>query len=182
MDSRKIEQLIEKYWSCETTLEEEALLKEYFNGDNIPEGLGESGLLFQYFSEEKKKHADHILSDQEILDEVLNLEDKTKVKAAKSTEEKEAHYLPWIGTLTKIAAVLVVGLLVTFYVYREQVKEDTLATLLETDTYEDTQKAYEETMKALNLISKHLNTGKKQTMKLAKFNEAEEIIEESIAN
>jgi len=182
MDSRKIEQLIEKYWSCETTLEEEALLKEYFNGDNIPEELGESGILFQYFAEEKKKQADHILSDQQILDTVLNSQEVKDRVDTKDKVEKETHYLPWIGTLTKIAAVLLVGLLVTFYVYREQVKEDTLATLLETDTYEDTQKAYEETMKALNLISKHLNTGREQTMKLAKFNEAEELIEESIAN
>lgn len=182
MDSRKIEQLIEKYWSCETTLEEEALLKEYFEGDDIPEGLGESGLLFQYFAEEKKKQADHILSDQEIVDKVLSLQDKSEEDSASDNKEKETHYLPWIGTLTKIAAVMVVGLLITFYVYREQVKEETLTTLLETDTYEDTQKAYEETMKALNLISKHLNTGKEQTMKLAKFSEAEELVEESIVN
>ena len=64
----------------------------------------------------------------------------------------------------------------------DQVKEETVASILQTDTYEDTQKAYQETMKALALISRQLNAGKKQTMKFAKFSEAEEVVKESIVN
>jgi len=179
MDSKNIEHLIEKYWSCETSLEEEQILKEYFQ-NNLSEEHSESGLLFQYFAEEKKKQVDSILPDQELLEVIRSSEGDTKERV-RTKEEKETHFLPWVGTLSKIAAVLIVLLSVTFYVYREQVKEETL-TLLETDTYEDTQKAYEETVKALNLISKHLNKGKEQTMKLAKFHEAEEVVEESIMN
>ena len=36
MDSKHIEQLLEKYWSCETSLEEEKQLREYFRGEDIP--------------------------------------------------------------------------------------------------------------------------------------------------
>ena len=109
--------------------------------------------------------------------EVVTVSDETDSVVVK----EDGHYLPWVGILTKIAAVLVIGFSITFYVYRDQLKEDTIA-VLNQDTYEDTQKAYEETVKALNLISKHLNAGKEQTRKLAKFSEAEKMVEESIVN
>jgi hypothetical protein len=175
MDSKNIDQLLEKYWSCETTLEEEEVLRAYYR--DHPEEGRESGILFQYFNEEKKKQLP--ITEEELFE---NLPEEVVMEASKVNETPAGgHYLPWVGTLTKLAAVLVVLLGVTFYLNREQVKEETL-TLLETDTYEDTQKAYEETVKALNLISKHLNAGKAQTMKLAKFNEAEKAVQESIVN
>lgn len=177
MDSKRLEQLIEKYWSCETTLEEEQELKAYFGQGEIPEQFQDSGLLFQYLSQEKKKSVGSRLTDESILEKLTA--DETSAAAPQPT--KTEHYIPWFGTLSKIAAVLVVALGIVFYINREQVKEDTIS-LLETDTYEDTQKAYEETVKALNLLSKHLNKGKEQTMKLAKFNEAEEVVQESIVN
>jgi hypothetical protein len=180
MDSKKIKALLEKYWSCDTSLEEEQLLKDYFLSKETDENFSDSAILFQYYDQEKKKQAEDILSDKEILDLVQKSEsDRVTIK---ETDKKDRHYLPWYGTMSKIAAVLVVGLIVTFFVYRDQIKEDTVATILQTDTYEDTQKAYEETMKALALISKQLNAGRQQTMKFAKFSEAEEVIKESIAN
>ncbi len=180
MDSKKIEALLEKYWSCETSLEEEQILRDYFLSKEAGNNFPDSAILFQYYDQEKKKQAENILSDREILDLVQQSESDQIVEKEKNEEHR--HYLPWFGTLSKIAAVLVVVLTITFIVYREQVKEDALASILQSDTYEDTQKAFEETMKALNLISKHLNAGKRQTMKLAKFSEAEEVIEKSIVN
>lgn len=186
MDSKKIEALLEKYWSCETSLEEEQILRDYFLSKEAGNNFPDSAILFQYYDQEKKKQAENILSDREILDLVQQSESDQIAESdqivEKEKNEEHRHYLPWFGTLSKIAAVLVVVLTITFIVYREQVKEDALASILQSDTYEDTQKAFEETMKALNLISKHLNAGKRQTMKLAKFSEAEEVIEKSIVN
>ena len=179
MDSKKIEALLEKYWSCETSLEEEQILKEYFLSKDVDEEFSNSSVLFQYYSKEKKKQAEHILSDKDIMNLVQSEGDK---RTAGETKKDNQHYLPKFGMLSKIAAVLVIGISITFYVYREQVKEEAVASILQTDTYEDTQKAYEETMKALALISRQLNAGKEQTMKLAKFSEAEEIVQESIVN
>lgn len=39
MDCRYIEQLLERYWLCETSLEEEAYLRAFFNGGDVPEHL-----------------------------------------------------------------------------------------------------------------------------------------------
>jgi hypothetical protein len=36
MDYKYIEQLMERYWSAETTLEEENILRSFFRQDNIP--------------------------------------------------------------------------------------------------------------------------------------------------
>lgn len=39
MDSKYIEQLLERYWQCETSLEEEAQLRAFFNGKDVPAHL-----------------------------------------------------------------------------------------------------------------------------------------------
>jgi len=37
MDYRYIEQLLERYWQCETTLQEESILRTFFSQPDIPE-------------------------------------------------------------------------------------------------------------------------------------------------
>jgi len=39
MDYKYIEQLLERYWQCETTLEEEGILRAFFNQKDIPAEL-----------------------------------------------------------------------------------------------------------------------------------------------
>lgn len=39
MDYKYIEQLLERYWECETSLEEENILRTFFSQDNIPGDL-----------------------------------------------------------------------------------------------------------------------------------------------
>jgi len=39
MTNPKIHQLLERYWQCETSLEEERLLMDFFTGDSVPEEL-----------------------------------------------------------------------------------------------------------------------------------------------
>lgn len=48
MDSKYIEQLLERYWQCETSLEEEACLRAFFNGNDVPEHLLRYKDLFVY--------------------------------------------------------------------------------------------------------------------------------------
>jgi hypothetical protein len=39
MKEKEIKQLLERYWQCETSLEEEQLLQTFFLGSNLPEDL-----------------------------------------------------------------------------------------------------------------------------------------------
>jgi hypothetical protein len=54
MDHKSIEQLLEKYFEGNTTLKEEASLREYFRrGEYIPPDLRPYQPLFQYFEDEQ---------------------------------------------------------------------------------------------------------------------------------
>ena len=46
MDYKYIEQLLERYWQCETTLQEEAILRTFFSQPDIPEALRKYQPLF----------------------------------------------------------------------------------------------------------------------------------------
>lgn len=48
MDCKQIEQLLERYWQCETSLEEEAQLRAFFSGSEVPEHLLRYKDLFVY--------------------------------------------------------------------------------------------------------------------------------------
>ena len=48
MDYKYIEQLLERYWQCETTLEEEQILRTFFSQENVPACLLPYKDLFTY--------------------------------------------------------------------------------------------------------------------------------------
>ncbi len=55
MDYKYIEQLLERYWECQTTLEEEAILRAFFAQDNVPVELLQYRQIFIAQSEEQKQ-------------------------------------------------------------------------------------------------------------------------------
>lgn len=60
MDYKYIEQLLERYWECQTTLEEEAILRTFFRQGNVPTSL----LPYrQLFIEEDKMANEHLSED-----------------------------------------------------------------------------------------------------------------------
>ena len=53
MDYKYIEQLMERYWNAETTLEEEEILRAFFSQEDIPAELSQYAPLFAYEHAEK---------------------------------------------------------------------------------------------------------------------------------
>lgn len=53
MDYKYIEQLLERYWRCETTLEEEGILRAFFGQKEVPAHLESYKPLFEYAQEAK---------------------------------------------------------------------------------------------------------------------------------
>ena len=51
MDYKYIEQLLERYWQCETSLQEESILRAFFSQPDIPEHLRKYIPLFTYETE-----------------------------------------------------------------------------------------------------------------------------------
>ena len=58
MDYKYIEQLLERYWECQTTLEEEAILRTFFAQDDIPASLLPYRDLFLAEEEMAQEHLD----------------------------------------------------------------------------------------------------------------------------
>jgi hypothetical protein len=161
MDSKKINELLEKYWNCESSLEEEQQLRQYFRGREIPEQLKETAALFQYFDANKKKSITDLAFDSTVL---------SKVKGSSPRGR--------IATITFNAMRIAAGvsvLVVAFWFVKTEVRKSTPQEIV--DTYDDPKLAFEETKKALLMISKSFGTAEEQTRKLNMFNEAKDEIQ-----
>jgi hypothetical protein len=161
MDSNRIDDLLNKYWNCESTLEEEQELREYFKGKNIPEQLRETASLFRYFEENKKKDLHDASFDKEILE---------RVKSPKKTAISRVLY-----NSMRIAAGIAVLVVATWFV-RNEIRKSSPTQVV--DTYNDPKMALEETKKALLMISKGFGKAEEKAKKITLFNEAQQKIQQ----
>ena len=160
MDSKKIDELLNRYWNCESSLEEEQQLREYFRGKDIPEQLKETAALFQYFDLQKK---------QELNDPGF---DHTVMKSVSTPKKGKLVTLAY--NAMRIAAGVAVLVVATFLVRNEIRKGSPTPT---EDTYDDPKLAFEETKKALMMNSKSFGTAEDQAKKINMFNEAQQQVQ-----
>ncbi len=158
MDSKKIEELLSKYWNCETSLEEEQALRAYFKTAQVPDQLKETASLFQYFEMEKSKSLSDITFDKNVVQQATAKRSKTVSLFYKSM---------------RIAAGISV-LFVAVWFVRTEIRKTTPQEMV--DTYDDPKLAFEETKKALLMISKSFGTAEQQAKKINLFNEAQQEI------
>jgi hypothetical protein len=158
MDSKEIGQLLEKYWNCETSLEEEQLLRSYFNGPDVPDQLKDTAELFRFFEGERRRTLGDSF-DTDVMRKVKKTERKAKV----------VSMVRWVQVARIAAGVLVV--VVAGYFVRNEVIKTTPE-----DTFSDPRQALEETKKALMMISRSFGKAKEGVGKINMFNEAEEKI------
>jgi hypothetical protein len=160
MDSNKINELLNKYWNCETSLEEEQYLRAYFREHEIPEQWKEAGILFRYFDENKKKS---------LIDPSFDGGIMGKIQTPKTGKVTKLFY-----NTMRIAAGIAV-LIVAIWFVRTEVRKSTPQEVV--DTYDDPKLAFEETKKALMMISKSFGRAEQETRKINLFNEAQEEIQ-----
>jgi len=160
MDSNKIEELLKKYWACETSLEEEQQLQTYFKSGEIPEQLKDTAALFQYFDQSKKKSLNDSAFEQRVLSQVA--------------QPAKGKVIRLVYNTMRIAAGVAV-LMAAIWFVRKEVRTTTPQAVV--DTYDDPQLAFEETKKALLMISKSFGKAEEQAKKINMFNEAQEEIQ-----
>jgi len=155
MDYKKVNQLLEKYFEGETSLQEEAMLNDYFNENEVATDLQQYQPLFQYFKEEKEIQ----LSD-DFENRLATALEKLETKPTEAKIKK----MPIISQLRRIAAaaVIIFGAFMAYQQINSPVQEDDI--FAEYDAMTE-QEAYERTKEALMLISNKLNTS---TQKAAK--------------
>ena len=165
MDSEKLNELLQKYWNCETTLEQERQLQTYFQGV-VPDSLKDTASLFRYFEAQRNKKISDVSFDSGVINRIKH---PAKGKIASL-----------LYNSMRIAAGIIVLIMAVWFVRLEVRKSDPVEIA---DTYDDPKMAFEETKKALMMISRSFNTAEEQARKINLFNEAQkDIKQEEVPN
>lgn len=147
MDYKYIEQLLERYWQCQTTLSEERILREFFSQDDVPESLSRYRDLFVYENKEQQVGlgADF---DRKILDRIQ----EPVVKARRNT--LHLRLMPFYRAAAVVAIVACIGLAAQ-HSFQNDTEEPAVSYNYATykDTYSDPQVAYEQVSSALRTVS-----------------------------
>ncbi|MCS2436750.1 hypothetical protein NXY48_11295 [Bacteroides ovatus] len=102
MDYKDIEQLLERYWQCETSVEEEATLRDFFAKEEVPAHLLRYKNLFVYQQVQQEVGLGEDF-DTRILAEV----ESTVVKAKRLT--LTGRFIPLFKAAAVIAIILSLG-------------------------------------------------------------------------
>ena len=109
MDYKYIEQLLERYWDCETTNEEESILRTFFSQKDVPARLLKYRSLFEY---QKQAASEAPLGDdfdQKVLAAIYeDIEDSPKVVKAKVVSFG-SYLKPLFKAAAVVAMVLTIG-------------------------------------------------------------------------
>jgi len=154
MDLKQIEELLDKYYNGETTLEEERQLGQFFHQDSVPDSLKDEQVKFRFFAS--------ALNDGMPAEPDMPISNEIMAKRRPFTVFKVASGLA-------AGVLLVLGL--NFYF-----RTNTTTTLRNTSEIKDPQLAYAQTKHALLLISGKLNKGNEQIMKISKLNDIQNSI------
>jgi len=160
MDLHEVEKLLEKYWQCETSLEEEQALRDFFKA-GIPASHKGAGEFFQFLHAEKEKTLSKNF-------------DGVVTKKLRTRQGGKVIQMIGYGNLARIAAGIVVVVAATFLI-RQEVRKSYPKELQ--DTYSDPKMAFEETKRALEMISNSFGKAKKEASKMQMLNEAEKKIQ-----
>lgn len=155
MDSKELERLLEKYWACETSLEEEQILRDHFLKAEATDATREAAALFAYFEMQRNRD----VHDAELDRRIVGI-GATKKGRLNRVVESSLRIAAGIAVL--VAAVWLVG---------REIREKTPPEVV--DTYSDPKLAFEETKRALLIISRSFETAEEQARKLDLFNEAQ---------
>ncbi len=156
MEAEHIRKLLKRYWSGDSTREEESQLREYFSGDDIASEFENEKSLFNYYSIAGAKK----LSSGKSQELLKGLSGKQNGKSVIS--------LTW--NALKAAAVITV-IFTAGWLVRNEMRDGDLSG---SDTFENPEEAYAETKRALQMLSRNLKKGREEASRFKAFSEAEE--------
>ena len=109
MDYKYIEQLLERYWDCETTNEEESILRTFFSQKDVPARLLKYRSLFEYQKQAASEAPLGDNFDQKVLAAIYeDIEDSPKVVKAKVVSFG-SYLKPLFKAAAVVAMVLTIG-------------------------------------------------------------------------
>lgn len=158
MDYKYISQLLERYWECQTTLEEERILRAFFSQEDIPASLLQYRDLFVY---ELKEPAEDVLG-QEFEDKILAMiEEETPVKA--KVISLKQRMMPLFRAAAVVAIFLTLGNAMQMSMEVDEARDGMAG--IEYQNVQGTSVASRDTMKVDSLHRSSLTTGESQVVK-----------------
>ena len=104
MDYKYIEQLLDRYWKCETSVEEERILRAFFCQKDVPASLLPYKELFTYSLAERRTD----VLDDDFDSRILALTEGSKAVKARTISLAE-RLMPLLKAAAIIAMVITVG-------------------------------------------------------------------------
>lgn len=153
MDCKYIEQLLEQYWQCETSIEEESELRSFFLHEEVPAHLlcYKDLFVYQQVQQEVGLSADF---DTRLLAQI----EIPVVKAKRLTLTK--RFMPLFKAAAVVAIMLSLGNVVQHTFFAGEPLDYNYDTYR--DTYDDPEVAYKEVSSALMMLSEGINKSKDQ--------------------
>lgn len=106
MDYKYIEQLLDSYFDCTTTLQEEQILKAFFSQEDVPGHLSQYADLFRYQSEAKTDTLDDSF-DQKMISMVEK--EEVQVRKARVFRFSPRRFVPFFKAAAIVAIALTIG-------------------------------------------------------------------------
>ncbi len=156
----KIAALLEKYWEGETSVDEEANLRQYFNSGEVAEQFKEFIPLFKYYEGAKEMTLDDGF-DTKILEQI---------SAAKVIPLKKST---WFSSGLKIAASVLLLIAAGYFFSRSNEVVD--KPMAEKGEISDPKLALQQVKRALVMVSEKMNTGNSHIKALSKLDAASNV-------
>ncbi len=104
MDYKYIMQLLERYWQCETSLEEEKILRAFFSQTDIPAELKQYQPLFAYEQTEEQSNALGEEFDNRVMS-IIDQAEPVKARVVPLTQ----RLMPLFKAAAVVAIILTLG-------------------------------------------------------------------------
>ena len=164
MNIREIELLIDRYYSGETSLQEEEVLRKFFCGTNVPDHLLKHAPMFVWM---KEQH-DLTIGNPDF-DKMLT----AKLIAAGADENRQISWFKsrtFSSVMLAASVTLLIGILSVLQ-FRGKDIESAIH-------QQDTEIIYAQTTMILGFVSHNLNTGLQELVKVAEFEKATRNLEQ----
>jgi hypothetical protein len=157
MDYKNIEELLKRYWECETSLEEESQLRDFFSKEEVPAHLLPYKDLFVYLNKQQETG----------LGEDFDSRMMSKIEVAPVVKAKRLTLISRFKPLFRAAAVITLFLMLGNVAQHTFLSNDALDYNYNNyrDTYDDPDVAYKKVSSALMILSEEIN--KSQSTSLA---------------
>lgn len=165
MDYKYIEQLLERYWAAETSLEEEQILRAFFRQKDLPEALARYKDLFAYEQEQGAEELNEDF-DRKVLSQIE--------KPAVVVRARRISFLhsmrPLLQAAACVAVVVLVGIGAQHSFSRSEGQAWDYNSASYQDTYSNEQQAYHVLESGLEMFQ---NTAAADTLKSGKKHDKE---------